>query len=52
MPPCELGGVAKPGKICRPEDAYRQVKSRLDPRLSDLRLAARPRLWRRNDIPL
>src|SRR6516225_8049423 len=31
-----LQGVAKPGGICISDDAYRQVKSRLDPRVSDL----------------
>ncbi len=31
-----LEGVAKPGTICLSEDAYRQVKSRLDLRVSDL----------------
>jgi TolB-like protein/class 3 adenylate cyclase/Tfp pilus assembly protein PilF len=31
-----LEGVAKPGAICLSEDAYRQVKSRLDLRVSDL----------------
>jgi adenylate cyclase len=31
-----LEGVAKPGAICLSEDAYRQVKSRLDLNLSDL----------------
>jgi TolB-like protein/class 3 adenylate cyclase len=31
-----LQGVAKPGGICISEDAYRQVKSRIDPPLSDL----------------
>src|SRR5271170_4367839 len=29
-------GVAKPGAICLSEDAYRQVKSRLDMNVSDL----------------
>jgi adenylate cyclase len=33
-----LEGVAKPGSICLSEDAYRQVKSRLDLRVSDLGL--------------
>src|SRR5450631_3943132 len=31
-----LEGVAKPGTICLSEDAYRQVKSRLDMNVSDL----------------
>ena len=31
-----LEGIAKPGAICLSEDAYRQVKSRLDLRVSDL----------------
>src|SRR6202041_3202075 len=31
-----LEGVAKPGAICLSEDAYRQVKSRLDISVSDL----------------
>jgi adenylate cyclase len=31
-----LEGVAKPGAICLSEDAYRQVKSRLDLKASDL----------------
>jgi len=31
-----LEGVAKPGAICLSEDAYRQVKQRLDLRVSDL----------------
>jgi adenylate cyclase len=31
-----LQGVAKPGGICISEDAYRQVKSRLDLKVSDL----------------
>ena len=31
-----LEGVAKPGTICLSEDAYRQVKSRLDLKVSDL----------------
>jgi TolB-like protein/class 3 adenylate cyclase len=31
-----LQGVAKPGAICLSEDAYRQVKSRLDLKVSDL----------------
>ena len=31
-----LEGVAKPGAICLSEDAYRQVKSRLDLKVSDL----------------
>jgi adenylate cyclase len=31
-----LEGVAKPGSICLSEDAYRQVKSRLDLAVSDL----------------
>src|SRR6478609_8801877 len=31
-----LEGVAKPGGICLSEDAYRQVKSRLDLAVSDL----------------
>jgi TolB-like protein/Tfp pilus assembly protein PilF len=35
-----LEGVAKPGAICLSEDAYRQVKSRLDLRVSDLGLAS------------
>jgi TolB-like protein/class 3 adenylate cyclase/Tfp pilus assembly protein PilF len=35
-----LEGVAKPGAICLSEDAYRQVKSRLDLRVSDLGLTA------------
>src|SRR4029077_19042551 len=29
-------GIAKPGAICLSEDAYRQVKSRLDLALNDL----------------
>src|SRR6202789_3662128 len=33
-----LEGVAKPGAICLSEDAYRQVRSRLDLRISDLGL--------------
>ena len=33
-----LEGVAEPGAICLSEDAYRQVKSRLDLRVSDLGL--------------
>jgi adenylate cyclase len=35
-----LEGVAKPGAICLSEDAYRQVKSRLDMNVSDLGLTA------------
>jgi len=31
-----LEGVAQPGAICLSEDAYRQVKSRLDLNVSDL----------------
>ena len=31
-----LEGIAKPGAICLSEDAYRQVKSRLDLAVSDL----------------
>ena len=31
-----LEGLAKPGAICLSEDAYRQVKSRLDMNVSDL----------------
>jgi adenylate cyclase len=31
-----LEGIAKPGGICLSEDAYRQVKSRLDLKVSDL----------------
>ena len=31
-----LEGIAKPGAICLSEDAYRQVKSRLDLAISDL----------------
>src|SRR5258708_21021650 len=31
-----LEGVAKPGAICLSEDAYRQVKARLDLRVTDL----------------
>jgi adenylate cyclase len=31
-----LQGVAKPGTVCLSEDAYRQVKSRLDLKVSDL----------------
>src|SRR5471032_1226623 len=31
-----LEGIAKPGAICLSEDAYRQVKSRLDLEVSDL----------------
>src|SRR5574337_209621 len=31
-----LEGIAKPGAICLSEDAYRQVKSRLDFKVSDL----------------
>lgn len=31
-----LEGIAKPGAICLSEDAYRQVKSRLDLKVSDL----------------
>src|SRR5450631_300309 len=31
-----LEGIAKPGMICLSEDAYRQVKSRLDLKVSDL----------------
>jgi adenylate cyclase len=31
-----LEGIAKPGAICLSEDAYRQVKSRLDVAVSDL----------------
>jgi adenylate cyclase len=34
-----LEGIAKPGAICLSEDAYRQVKSRLDLKVSDLGLA-------------
>src|SRR5271163_4703356 len=33
-----LEGVAKPGAICLSEDAYRQVRSRLDLKVSDLGL--------------
>jgi class 3 adenylate cyclase/TolB-like protein len=33
-----LQGVAKPGSICLSEDAYRQVKQRLDVKVSDLGL--------------
>src|SRR6476620_11179344 len=33
-----LEGIATPGTICLSEDAYRQVKSRLDLRVSDLGL--------------
>ena len=33
-----LEGVAKPGAICLSEDAYRQVKQRLDLKVSDLGL--------------
>ena len=33
-----LEGVAKPGAICLSEDAYRQVKTRLDIKVSDLGL--------------
>src|SRR5215831_22818 len=32
-----LEGIAKPGAICLSEDAYRQVKSRLDLAVNDLR---------------
>jgi adenylate cyclase len=35
-----LEGVAKPGAICLSEDAYRQVKSRLDMNVSDLGVTA------------
>jgi adenylate cyclase len=35
-----LEGVARPGAICLSEDAYRQVKSRLDMNVSDLGLTA------------
>jgi class 3 adenylate cyclase len=31
-----LEGIAKPGTICLSEDAYRQVKARLDLAVSDL----------------
>jgi adenylate cyclase len=31
-----LEGIAKPGAICLSEDAYRQVKSRLDLAVNDL----------------
>ena len=31
-----LEGVAKPGAICLSEDAYRQVKGRLDLAVTDL----------------
>ncbi len=31
-----LEGIAKPGAICLSEDAYRQVKQRLDVKVSDL----------------
>jgi class 3 adenylate cyclase len=31
-----LEGIAKPGAICLSEDAYRQVKSRIDLAVSDL----------------
>src|SRR5207245_7456548 len=31
-----LEGIAKPGAICLSEDAYRQVKSRLDLKVSNL----------------
>jgi class 3 adenylate cyclase len=31
-----LEGVAKPGTVCLSEDAYRQVRSRLDLKVSDL----------------
>jgi adenylate cyclase len=31
-----LEGVAQPGSICLSEDAYRQVRSRLDLKVSDL----------------
>src|SRR5437762_14130220 len=31
-----LGGVAQPGAICLSEDAFRQVKSRLDLKIDDL----------------
>jgi adenylate cyclase len=34
-----LEGVTKPGAICLSEDAYRQVKARLDLKVSDLGLA-------------
>ena len=33
-----LEGIAKPGMICLSEDAYRQVKGRLDLAVSDLGL--------------
>ncbi len=33
-----LEGIAKPGAICLSEDAYRQVKARLDLKVSDLGL--------------
>jgi adenylate cyclase len=33
-----LEGIAKPGEICLSEDAYRQVKGRLDLKVSDLGL--------------
>src|ERR1700740_2228377 len=33
-----LEGIAKPGAICLSEDAYRQVKGRLDLKVSDLGL--------------
>src|SRR5260370_15427412 len=35
-----LEGIAKPGAICLSEDAYRQVKARLDLRVNDLGLTA------------
>ena len=35
-----LEGVARPGAICLSEDAYRQVKARLDLRVSDLGLTS------------
>ena len=31
-----LEGIAKPGAICLSEDAYRQVKARLDLAVTDL----------------
>ena len=33
-----LEGIAKPGSICLSDDAYRQVKSRLDLAVSDMGL--------------
>src|ERR1700732_4968106 len=39
-----LEGVAKPGAICLSEDAYRQVKSRLDLAVSDLGEATRQKI--------